>query len=341
MWDAAKCDFCGDCLVKCRYTDFDRDTAVKEIKLLAEGKEAEVLNRCITCLACNNYCPTGADPSHLIVKMQEKIGTSSLVTSWKPVTEFVAAGLEGKLAPVEFIPGDPSKPGLSFDAFEFAQFPNGTRESRLFKGMTVVRGPEYMSLVGLAHMGAAGFAEKYAARVIGKLAELEKDIIYIHNEGYVLAHLKAKELGIPVPFKYQHLFQYLIDYLKNNRGDITPLGKKIAYQANCASRWLPEENNWIDEIFALIGVERPARQYEKFNAICCSGPIVKSNKELAIEIQEKNVKDSIDCGAEAIITICPMCDHVLRRATSKMGFPKIFITDLCRIALGEISWPSN
>ncbi|MGB4206435.1 MAG: hypothetical protein WBJ43_00440, partial [Smithellaceae bacterium] len=61
MWDAAKCDFCGDCLVKCRYVDFDCDAAVKEMKLLAEGKEAEILNRCITCLACNNYCPTGAD----------------------------------------------------------------------------------------------------------------------------------------------------------------------------------------------------------------------------------------------------------------------------------------
>jgi hypothetical protein len=30
---------------------------------------------------------------------------------------------------------------------------------------------------------------------------------------------------------------------------------------------------------------------------------------------------------------------VLRRPTSKLGLPKIFITDLCRIALGEKPWP--
>jgi len=190
-------------------------------------------------------------------------------------------------------------------------------------------------------MGGESFAKKYAARVIGKLAELGKDIVYIHNEGYILAHVKAKELGIPVPFQYQHLFQYLLDYLKNNRGDITPLGKKIAYQANCATRWIPEQDPWLEEIFDLIGVERPARAYEKLNALCCSGPVLKSNRELAIEIQEKNVNDAIDCGAEAMITICPMCDHILRRPTSKMGLPKIFITDLCRIALGEISWPDK
>jgi len=38
MWDASKCNFCGDCLVKCLYVDYDKDRAVSEIKLLMEGK---------------------------------------------------------------------------------------------------------------------------------------------------------------------------------------------------------------------------------------------------------------------------------------------------------------
>ena len=42
MWDASKCDFCGDCLVECRYAGYDRDKAVKEIKLLVEGKEPRI-----------------------------------------------------------------------------------------------------------------------------------------------------------------------------------------------------------------------------------------------------------------------------------------------------------
>lgn len=341
MWDASKCDLCGDCLVKCRYVDYDRDKAVMEIKLLMEGKEADILNRCITCMACNDYCPKGADPSDLIFMMQEKIGTAPLVVNTKPVCEALAKGLEGRGAPVEMIPGDPDKPILSFDSFEYRQFPEGTLESRLFKGMTVVRGAEYMSLTGCVHMGGQSFVGKYAGRVIGKLAELGKDIVYIHNEGYTLVHLKAKELGIPVPFKYMHLFEYLLDYLKHNRGSINPLGKKVAYQPNCATRWLPEQNAWLDEIFGLIGVVRPPRQYERLNALCCSAPVIGINKELAIDMQEKNVKDAMDCGAEALITICPICDAVMRRPTSRLGLAKIFITDLCRIALGEISWPDK
>ncbi|MBW1789600.1 MAG: (Fe-S)-binding protein [Deltaproteobacteria bacterium] len=341
MWDASKCDLCGDCLVNCRYVDYDKDRAVTELKLLMDGKEADILNSCITCISCNDYCPTGADPSNLIFKMQEKVGTCPIVVTAKPFIDMMTKGLEEEGKPPELIPGDPEKPVLSFDSFEFSQFPEGTLESALFKGMTVVRGMQYFSLVGAVHMGAESFSERYARKVIDRLASLGKDIVYIHNEGYTLAHLKAAELGVPVPFKYTHLFEYLRDYLKDHSDSITKLGKKVAFQANCATRWLHEQETWLDEIFQLVGVERPQRHYEGINALCCTGPIVFSNKKLAVDIQVKNVRDAIDSGADAMITICPICNAVLKRPTSQLGLPKIFVTDLCRIAIGEIPWPEN
>jgi hypothetical protein len=72
-----------------------------------------------------------------------------------------------------------------------------------------------------------------------------------------------------------------------------------------------------------------------------SAPAIGVNKELAINIQTDNVQDAINKGAEALITICPICDAVMRRPTTKAGLPKIFITDLCRMGLGEIPWPEN
>ncbi len=341
MWDASKCDFCGDCLEECRYVDYDLDRAVQEMKLLAEGKAADILDSCITCVACSSYCPTGADPANLIFKMQEKTGTSPVVTSFASMREAMAKGIEGKGRPVEIMPGEPDKPALSFDSFEFSQFPEGTLESRLFKGMTVIRGEELMSLAGCVHMGGESFVERYAERVIGKLSELGKDIIYFHNEGYVLADRYAAELGIPVPYAYRHLFEYLVDYLEENQDDITPLNKKIAFQANCATRWLPEQDPWTDRIFELVGVGRPSRRYEGRDALCCAGPLSFSNKDLARDIQQQNVQDALDCGAEAMVTICPICDAVMRRPTDRMGLPKIFITDLCRMALGEIPPPES
>ena len=196
-----------------------------------------------------------------------------------------------------------------------------------------------MSLVGMIHMGGENFSEKYAQKVIDKLASLGKDILYIHNEGYILAHVKAKELGITVPYKYMHLFEYLRDYLRDNPSSITRLGKKVAYHANCGTRWIPDHDDYLDEIFELVGVERPPRQYERLNAVCCTAPIIGTDRELAVDIQEKNVKDAMECGADALITSCPPCYAVMRRPTSRLGLPNIFITDLCQIALGEKSWP--
>jgi len=273
--------------------------------------------------------------------MQEKIGTCPIAVAGAPVLREIAEGLEGRGGPSQLIPGDPDKPVLSLDRFRFEQIPEGTLDSQLFRGMTVVRGSEYASLCGCVHMGGESFVEKYAQRVIDRLASLGKDIVYFHNEGFALVHVKAREQGIVTPFKYMHLFEYLRNYLRDHQSSITRLGKKVAYQANCATRWVPEQDAFLDEVFELIEVERPPRQYEHLNAVCCTGPIMGTNRELAIDIQQKNVSDAMECGAKALITSCPVCDRVLRRPASQSGLPKIYITDLCRMALGEKSWPDR
>ena len=197
-----------------------------------------------------------------------------------------------------------------------------------------------MSLVGCVHFGGESFVERYAQRVIDKLANLGKEIVYYHNEGFALVHVRARERGIIAPFKYMHLFEHLRNYLRDHRSSITKLGKKVAYQANCATRYLPEQDAFLDEIFELIGVGRPPRIYERLDAVCCALPILATSNKLAVDIQEKNIKDAIECGADALITSCPMCDIALRQPTAQHGLPKIHISDLCRMALGEIPFPS-
>jgi Fe-S oxidoreductase len=338
MWDASKCNLCGDCLVNCRYVNYDRDKAIAEITLLMEGKDAEILGKCTTCMACRGYCPTGADPSNLIFKMQEKIGTCPIVVVGKPAREVLVRAFEKGEDPVQLIPGNPDKPALSLDAFRFDEFPEGTFDSQLFKGLTIVRGGQYASLSGYVHMGGESFVGKYGQRVLDNLTRLGKDIVYIHNEGFVLAHVKAKEYGFKVPFKYMHLFEYLRNYLRARKKNITKLNKKVAYQANCATRWIPEYDAFLDEVFELIGVKRPSRKYERMNAVCCTAPLIYVNRELAVDIQKKNFEDAVGCGADAIITSCPVCYRVLRRPSLQFNLPNIFITDLCRIALGEKPW---
>ena len=341
MWDASKCNLCGNCLVNCRYASYDRDRAIAEIELLMEGKDAEILSKCTTCMACSGYCPTGADPSDLIFKMQERIGTSPIVLVGKTAREALVRAFEEGQDPEQLIPGDPDKPALSLDAFRFDDFPEGTFDSQLFRGMTIVRGGQYNSLAGYVHMGGASFVEKYGQLVLDNLAKLGKDIVYLHNEGFVLAHVKSKEYGFRVPFKYMHPFEYLRNDLRGHASHITRLGKKIAYQANCGTRWISEYEAYLDEVFQLIGAERPNRRYERLDAVCCTAPLIYTNRELAVDIQKRNFEDAISNGAAAIITSCPVCYRVFRRPSAEFNLPNIFITDLCRTALGEKPWPER
>jgi Fe-S oxidoreductase len=190
-------------------------------------------------------------------------------------------------------------------------------------------------------MGGASLVERYGQRVLDNLASLGKDIVYIHNEGFILAHIKAKEYGFKVPFKYMHLFEYLRNYLKAHKKSITKLNKKVAYQANCATRWIPEYDGFLDQVFKLVGVKRVSRRYERLNAVCCTAPLIYVDRELAVDIQKKNFEDAIAAGADAMITSCPICYGVFRRPSTQFNLPNIFITDLCGIALGEKPWPEG
>jgi len=331
MWNASKCDLCGECLTKCLYVDYDKDKAVAEIKALMEGKQADIINACITCCACREYCPTGADPLNLIISAQEKAGTFPVNAD-----ELIKASFE---VPSEVIPGKSGKPVLSLCTME-RYIPEGTIEGQLFDGMTIARGGDYYCLIGWEHSGQESPIEAYAQRFIDNLASLGDDIILFHDDCYAMVHAKVRDYGINVPFKYTHIFEYLYDYLRNHQDSITRLNKKVAYQQPCASRYTPEKNHFLDKIFELIGVERPTRKYERETAMCCTAPIIRTRLEFAVELQEKNVRDAIDCGADALVTLCPVCDRVMLRPTEQLGLTKIFITDLCRIALGEKVWPS-
>jgi Fe-S oxidoreductase len=333
MWNADKCNFCGECLTRCQYVNYDKEKAIHDIKALMKGERADIISSCVTCCACREYCPTGADPYDLVLRMQEKYNAF-------PVSPEGVAGFDMiSSIPSEVIPGEADKPVLSLCAME-RSIPPGAIEGQLFKGLTIAKGGDYFCLIGYVHVGKESPIEKNARKFIDNIAALGKEVIFLHDDCYAMVHAKVKDYGIKVPFKYMHILEYLRNYLRDNRSKITPLGKKLAYQRPCASRYTPEKDVFVDEIFSLIGADRPHRKYERENALCCTGSFARVYPQLGAEVQAKNIDDAIQCGADALITLCPVCDRVLRKPSAEHGLRKIYITHLCRMALGEMPWPA-
>ena len=328
MFDRSRCDLCGECLMKCQYVDFSKEKAKEEIDKLIRGEPASIIKECITCVACNQYCEKGANPFDLINQRQEETGLFPV--SDRALDMFSAADV----MPTEVIPGQPGKPVMSLCTV--GDLIPELFEGQLFEGMTFLKGGDYFCKIGWIHAGKESPVRDGAKAVVEKLAETDaKEIIFYHDDCYAMMATKVKEYGIDLPFKPIHIIEYLLSYLKDHKDQIKKLNMKIAYQQPCASRYTPWKDEWLDELFQLIGVERVERRYDRINALCCGGTIVATNYERAGRIKGMNIKDALDAGADAMVFLCPICFLSLRRRAREAGLETIPISNLCRLALGE------
>lgn len=384
MFDESKCDLCGDCLVKCQYVDYDLQKAIKEFTALTEGKDAQILRECVTCMACNEYCTKGANPFDLICQLQERTGVLPASSIWQllPFVLQVAPGVSKILLkkgpkqllsllpvlvksvtrlknlkriwsepfvfimeqlaylPSEVVKGDSDKPVLSLCVMDVI-IPKGTIEGQMFDGLTIVKGGEYFCYIGLMHTAKESLVRENAQKFVDNMASLgAKEVVFLHDDCYSMLTKKVRDYGIEVPFKPVHIIEYMLGYLKDHKSNITRLGRKIAYQRPCISRYTPEKEPMLDELFELIGVERPVRRYDRQGALCCGASVMNVNRDKAVKTQGMNLTDAKDHEAEAMIFLCPMCMATLSGACQKRGLSPISLTDVCRMALGEKPFPS-
>jgi ferredoxin len=334
MFDRSKCDLCGDCLVKCPYVNYDREKAVQEMIALIEDREAEILKECITCVACNEYCTKGANPFDLICLLQEK--TNALM-----VPEKLASWFDRMPSmPSGVVRGTPNKQILSLCILEQG-LPSGAIEGQMFDGLTIVKGGEYFCYIPYVHVGRESLIKQNAQRFVDKLTGLgAKEIVLLHDDCYSMLTKKIQDYSIKVPFKPIHIIDYLLNYLGEHRKSITKVNKKIAYQRPCGSRYTPAKEQMLDELFELIGVERVVREYDREKALCCGFLPVRTNPKRGLEIQNRNLIDAKEHGAGGMVFLCPMCLMTLGPTSQALGLSPIFLTDLCRMALGEKSFPS-
>jgi len=328
MFYQDKCDFCGDCLVECQYTGYDRERAIAEFTALVQGKPTNIVKECITCAACNEVCPQGANPFDLLCQEQEN--TNALEVPDTIVQMFDASHHMKS----EIRKGKPGKPAISSCVVGSA-FPRPL-EGSLFDGLTHLSGGDYYCYIGWVHLGRMSPLDNGIRSFIDNLtATGEKEIVFAHDDCYATVTAMAKQYGIEVPFRPLHIIEYLRDQVKARSKEIRALKMKIAYQRPCASRYTPEKEPILDELFQLIGVERVPRKYDRKDAMCCSLPLLFRDMERMAENQAKNLDDAKGAGATAMTFLCPVCVRGLGAGTTERGMDIYMISDLCRLALGE------
>lgn len=326
MFNADNCDLCGDCLVRCQYVDYDRDEAVRQFGELMEGGAPPIVGECVTCVACNRYCGKGANPFDLILERQEKTGVLDIPEQNTTLFRNLPN------APSEIVPGDPDKPALSLCSV--GEMLPGLFEGPLFEGLTVLKGGDYFCNVGWVHLGCETPVRENAPRVIANLASSgAEEILFYHDDCYALAASMAPAYGVEVPFKPVHIIEYLLETAKERKTAIKPLGLRVAYQQPCASRYTPWKDEQLDDLFALIGVERVAREHDREAALCCGSPLMPRDRDRAAAVKERNIRDAVEHKAQAMAYLCPLCALNLRKPASAAGLENRHIIELVKQSL--------
>jgi len=331
MDHADTCTECGTCLMQCPEAAYDLHRAVEEIRALRRGEQAPILSSCITCMACDEFCSARARPFERISRLQERYGIGL-------VSRQQADMIETKLAnvPVRIVEGDAALPVLSLCVMEHA-LPADMGTSALFAGMTIVSGSPYYSRVVHLHTGLPSLAEQHAAAFIGSLAALgRREVVFAHDDCYVMAAVLAPSWGIEVPFRPVHLAEWLGRVMKRRKKELRTLNKKMAFQRPCISRKAPWTDESVNTVFELAGVQRVRRAYDGMHARCCGIGLAEYYPEKSASMVQGHIDDAVRHEAEAMVFGCPSCQAFMASACREAGLAPVFIADIARTALGEL-----
>ncbi len=328
MFLTDSCTSCGDCLSSCLYIDIDGEEAKKEFKRLIDGKPSLVISQCVSCMACDEICPEKANPFSLIVKRQEEQNEIERFGKARKMME------EAYAVPSKIVRGGDNGPVIDLCIY------TGTPdlfEGALFEDATFFMGGEYFCGIGFYHIGTEKPVKEKAKVVVERVSQLRsKEVVFYHDDCYTFFKVKAHEFGFEVPFCPISWPEFLYRRMKALNDRIKPIYRKVAYQRPCASRYTSEKDRFVDELFDLIGAEKPSRSYEGLTALCCGGAIVPRDWQLADKIKHQNLHDARAAGADIMVTLCPMCFASLKKRAPQHNLKILPISQLCRAALGEI-----
>ena len=336
IFDESNCDKCEsvDCLTRCQWMEFiNVEEARAEKTKMINGEESRVLTDCVTCFACDEYCPYESHPFDLITELQEKY--NSLIISPGIIESTI-----NRFAPhdqVRLKEIDPNKPVLNKCGLRKINAKN--MEGQLFENLQFVSGLDFFCNLMYHHYGRDSVIKERAPIILENIkAQGIKEMICFHDEcyGFYASFCPRNNIDLPPGFKPVHIYEYLYNYLLEHKFAVKKLSMKIAYQRSCSNRFLPEVDEWVDKICNLIGIERVEREYDRENALCCGGIFATLGKKALVrKTQNDNINDMIEHGAEACVYNCSMCKESLGSKVERKGLKNYILSDLCRLALGE------
>lgn len=351
-----RCDFCGLCFNKCPVLKLPIEQAQKEIKNLIEtGYSKKVLNKCTSCMNCNNYCPNDCHPHTLILeRWNERYLKNGLPIRAKLALPYHFPNIYtiniNKLSSGEKKLVDQWKQNWKDPKGAETVLYTGCNsliqpyilDSQIFDDITLFGSPKLCCGEPLFRMGCLDAAGTVAEYLKKQFAEMGfKKMIVACLAGYHLFKFVHREkYNIKHDFEIISIIDWLWEQIESGELKLKPLNKTAVIHDNCWPK--ASGSHFFDrvrDILAAMEVEVIEPKHTRESALCCGIGAAAASYSLvyAFSSVRKRLNELNKTKADLILDYCGGCNWFLNvaRSISLKRKPIYHIVELVKLSIGE------
>ena len=362
------CNECGECLHRCPVMELPIEKAQEEVAALKKGEVSHyALSRCTSCMSCNLYCPTGANPYSLI---QLRWNDRYAKQGTPPLYKFVCPTMEPNIWQLlnillsekerswisQWMDTIPNKDdevllvGNYLHLFPFiigdsALLNHFTPIDRLdqWEGGAYLYQGGYLDLVQQIALRCKRDFDTWGVKTVIPLL----DAVY-----YIFTKVHPDEMGVEHTPRFVNFHDWLLEKIDSGTIPLKKrLGLTLTVHDNCYSKPFGDEL-WDKhrELLSRCGCSIVEMRHNRKDSLCCGfgkGASWTKNFTLPYEIiaeGAKKIKEAEATGADGLVSYCGGCIYLLWAARELFGstIDIYHSLEIVRMAMGEqIDYPRD
>ncbi len=324
FFHSEECDLCGDCLARCQYMDLTQSEAVEEMKRLIAGEPTRTVHRkCISCYACNAFCPRGCHPYELIIgtwhqRYRDKglpVRASYLMPASSPnfrtdIVKNMSAGERELLRRWRETP--PQGEVILYPGCSVLTLPH-LLDAAFMRGVPVHGDFGLCCGEMYFRMGLFDVVEKVAEKLTAYYRDSDiGTMLFVCPAGInMFRNVLPREFGAEFGFEIKYIGNYLLEKVEAGEIEIKrKLDRSVAVHDSCHGRILGGEiMETARKLYSLMGLEMREMEHNREEGYCCgfAAGCNRFNPTDMFKASAKELWESQKTGAKEMAIYCTAC----------------------------------
>lgn len=357
FFDRDSCDLCGICLNKCPVIQLPLQEAKKEIKRLIDGDRTKyVLQKCTSCMACDNFCERDCHPYELILqRWKERYTQKGMPAILESILPYSSPNIYEKIRTL--LPQDERERASAWErAVDNPDSMKGS-EDILFLGCNQFLNPYVTFTKLLEALPALGSPRLCCGEPLYRLGILDqvsriaeeltqyfrgftnRRLIMFCPAGYnMFTNVLPRKFGASFPFEIRFLGDWLWERIQQGKIQRrNPVRMRVTVQDSCHSKQLGKDFRALNrKIIEWTGAEVVEMPHHGSQALCCGLGAAGGWYPNVVPTLFRALREGGRAKAQAVVAYCNGCYSTLNIGRRFLPGPPIYhLLELVQLATGE------